>query len=69
MGYTCSYCHYPVMVHWIHGVPEISEEKGNGKIRNINKCPRCGYPLITHNNLEFTPDDEYRREDERTAAI
>ncbi len=68
MGYTCSYCFYPVMVHWIHGVPEIRVENAYGKIRNINKCPRCGYSLITH-NLKFSPDDEYRREDERTAAI
>ena len=69
MGYTCSYCHYPVSVGLLHGVFEISVETRDGKMTNIDRCPRCGYPLISQSDLKFNEDNKYRREDERTAAI
>ena len=69
MGYTCRYCHYPVFVGYMHGVLEISMETKTVKMINIDRCPRCGYPLISQSDLKFNEDHKYRREDERTAAI
>ena len=60
MAYTCKICALPVFVGYWGGVPVISVEVADDKIKDVEKCPQCGCQLMTLSDLEFIPPEEVK---------
>ena len=47
----------------MNGVVEFSVEVEHDKLRDVDKCPRCGNQLLSRDNdLEFIPPKEVKYE-------
>ena len=74
MAYKCKECGRDVLVSYRRfegngALMIVSVETMDGDIQDVEQCPDCGARLLIYDDLEWTPPDEYHREDERTAAI
>lgn len=58
MAYVCKQCGLAVFVGYWAGVPVISVEVGDDKIKDVEKCPVCDNRLMTLSDLEFKPPKE-----------
>ena len=60
MAYICKHCGLAVFVGYWAGVPVISVEVADDKIKDVTKCPCCGHRLMTLSDLEFKPPKEVK---------
>lgn len=59
MAYVCKNCGLPVWVTYMNGVVEFNVEVENDKLREVDKCPRCGNRLLSRDDdLKFIPPKE-----------
>lgn len=74
MAYKCKKCGRDVLVSYRRfegngALMMVSVETIDGSIQDVEQCPDCGARLLVYDDLEWTPPEDYHREDERTAAI
>jgi len=58
MAYVCKQCGLAVFVSYWAGVPVISVEVADDKIKDVEKCPHCENRLLTLNDLTFKPPEK-----------
>jgi len=74
MAYKCKKCGRDVLVSYRRfegngALMMVSVETLDGNIQDVEHCPDCGGRLLVFDDLEWIPPGDYKREDERTAAI